>query len=213
VDTIDGPESTNPANDLNADPTHPTRPDNDNTTASNSAAAAKKIERAALGGEETVEEVLSKPPEKLSETEVNRLTRVKGAMLSNDPNRARTEQAVTQAHRNAFTDDGEAGQTFALDVTPALTPTGQPVTNGIKQVVATFFGSADDSGIPGSVSTLQSTLNNVEKEALPLKVDGIFGDKTRNRLRATIAQKGPEPILDDFGSSDEFDIFDNEDAA
>ncbi len=89
-----------------------------------------KIERVALGGDETVEETLSKQPEKLTEPELNRLTRTKAAMLSNDPNRARAENAVTEAHRQAFASDRDNDQTFPTDITPALSPVGQPVTDG-----------------------------------------------------------------------------------
>tara|TARA_B100000676_G_scaffold313540_1_gene396846 strand:- start:90485 stop:91729 length:1245 start_codon:yes stop_codon:yes gene_type:complete len=176
--------------------------------------AAKKIERAALGGQETVAEILSKPPEQLTEPEINRLTRVKGAMLSNDPNRAKAENAVTEAHRRAFTDGREGDRPFPTDIAPALTPAGQPVADGVKQVIDTFIGNAGNDAMPARVSTLQSSLNRVERDDIPLKVDGVFGDKTRGRLRETVARKGPEPILDDFGGGDgDFDIFDDDDDA
>ncbi len=65
--------------------------------------------------------------------------------------------------------------------------------------------------MPGAVSTLQTSLNHVESDAVPLKVDGIFGDRTRDRLRATVAERGPEPILNEFHNDDDLDIFDDDD--
>lgn len=196
-----------------SDQTSPSVGRNENKNSSNLTPAAMKIERAALGGEETVEETLSKRPDQLTEPEINRLTHVKAAMLSNDPNRARAENAVTEAHRQAFASGSDNDQTFPTDISPALSPAGQPVTDGIKQVVGRFLGNADDSGMPGAVSGLQTSLNHVESEAIPLKVDGIFGDKTRDRLRATVAEKGPGPILDEFRGDDDFDVFDDDDDA
>jgi len=214
VDTIFGPESAAPVSDLNANATIPDQPTKTEFSKSSITPAAKEIERTALGGEETLEEILAKPPNSLSETEVNRLTREKGTLLSNDPRREQVENSLTAAHEKAFQNGRVSNQPFPLDITPASTPNGLPVSDGIKQVIGTFFEAADDSGIPGGVSTLQTTLNRVERDALPLKVDGIFGDKTRDRLRATIAQKGPEPILSEFGDdNDGFDVYDDEDLA
>ncbi|NKB19480.1 MAG: hypothetical protein GKS01_02945 [Alphaproteobacteria bacterium] len=175
--------------------------------------AAKRIEQTALQSKETLEEILAKSPDKLSETEINRLTRANGTLLSNDPRRERVKNSLTAAHERIFADGQKSNPAFPSDITPASTPAGLPVTDGIKQVVGAFLGSADDKAMPDAVSGLQTTLNHVDRDAIPLKVDGIFGDKTRNRLRATVAEKGPEPILNDFGNDDDFDVFDDEDVA
>ena len=60
------------------------------------------------------------------------------------------------------------------------------------------------------MSKLQSTLDRVEQNAFPPQDSGVFGDEIGDRLRATVVQKSPEPIIDDFSSSD---IFEGEYAA
>jgi len=50
----------------------------------------------------------------------------------------------------------------------------------------------------------------VEQNAFPPQDSGVFGDEIGDRLRATVVQKSPEPIIDDFSSSD---IFEGEYAA
>ena len=54
------------------------------------------------------------------------------------------------------------------------------------------------------MSTLQSTLNRVEQDALPPYDSGVFGAEIGDRLRATVVQKSSEPIIDNFSSSDIF---------
>jgi hypothetical protein len=66
----------------------------------------------------------------------------------------------------------------------------------VNAVLDRFVGGADEATMPEAVSTLQSTLNRADPDLAPLKVDGVFGDKTRARLRGLVAQRGARPILD-----------------
>jgi len=101
---------------------------------------------------------------------------------------------------------------ICLGYTPSAHTERSACNEQYQTSVRTFFEFADDNRIPGSVSTLQSTLNRAEQDAfLPLG-SGVFGDETRDQLRATIVQKSPEPIIDGFSSSDN-SIFDDEVAA
>lgn len=157
--------------------------------------AARKVERFALAGEETLEEILRKPPARLTPGELDRLIADKTVMRPSDPLRGPAEEAVTAAFRHAFPGGSSPSRPQAAQPAPAVSPDRRPVADGVKAILGRFVGTADDDTMPDAVATLQTALNRAAPDLPPLRRDGIFGDRTRARLRGVVARRGVLLVL------------------
>ncbi|MBL6931122.1 MAG: hypothetical protein ISR53_09435 [Rhodospirillales bacterium] len=72
---------------------------------------------------------------------------------------------------------------------PVLGSDGQPVLDGVLGVGAKIADLADKSGLSTAIRGVQSGLNLLDKTGT-LKTDGLFGPKTKQALRESVAELG-----------------------
>lgn len=163
---------------------------------------------------ETLGEMLSKPANRLTKKEIDRIVGEKSVMALNDSRRRPAEETTASWFHTIYGGlDGlspDAANEAARRRMPAnridaVDPRGKRVQEGLNEIggtVASLAGQSGNNRSENAIRELQETLNNANQRAgasLPdLKPDGRFGPKTGERLRESIIFHGAGAILNDL---------------
>lgn len=151
---------------------------------------------------ETVDEIIRKPVDAVSEQDIDRVIAEKTIMQTNDPRRLPAEDAVTAWFDRNFSGNAAGGRPMGsaalapTDFISARNPDRQPVEDGALAVGRKITAQTKTDDFKPAIIGLQNTLNRIAPDDPPLLKDGIFGPKTSNRLRSIVARHGVAAVFD-----------------
>ena len=98
--------------------------------------------------------------------------------------------------------DGEneaiAERRIAARPTPSRTPEGGTVSDAAFEIGNDLLRQSGVGGVKPEILRLQTALNGLGRNIIPLKRDGVFGPRTNGRLRTALATNGAGAVLGAF---------------
>ncbi len=154
---------------------------------------------------ETLEELIAKPAQLLTQAEIDRVTAAKTGMTGRDALFAPLSDQSNRWFDHVWgglppgADDAAAAR-IAPKPMPARTPGGATVADGAFRVGGAVIDAAAKSrgGMEEQIARLQRAMSGLDRDAVALKPDGVFGPLTARRLRAEVARGGAATVLDGF---------------
>ena len=73
---------------------------------------------------------------------------------------------------------------------PSRTPDGGTVSDAAFEIGNELLNRSGAGGLKPEILRLQTALNGLDRNIIPLKCDGVFGPITNGRLRMTLASNG-----------------------
>ncbi len=171
----------------------------DDAAAAEPRAAQTPEERAMmkrLGAEETIGEIIGKDPAGVTRPELDRVIASDAFRTPRHADFKPAKDFVTAWFDNVYrdlpigTDESIAERRIATRPTPSRTPEGGTVSDAAFEIGNDLRRRSGEGGVKPEIMRLQTALNGLDRNALPLKRDGVFGPKTNRRLRTALATNG-----------------------
>ena len=149
-----------------------------------------------IGGDETIGEIIGKDPARVTRPELDQVIASDAFRTPGHADFKPAKDFVTAWFDNVCrdlpigTDESIAERRIATRPTPSRTPEGGTVSDAAFEIGNDLLRRSGEGGVKPEIMRLQTALNGLDRNALPLKRDGVFGPKTNRRLRTALATNG-----------------------
>lgn len=149
-----------------------------------------------LGGDETIGEIIGKDPARVTRPELDRVIASDVYRTPHDPDFKPAKDFVTAWFDNVYrdlpigTDESIAARRIATRPQPSRAADGGTVSDAAFEIGNDLLRRSGEGGVKPEILRLQTALNGLDRNIIPLKRDGVFGPKTNGRLRTALATNG-----------------------
>jgi len=146
-----------------------------------------------LGGGETIGEIIRKDPARVTRPELDRVIASDAYRTPRHSDFKPANDFATAWFDNIYrggVNEAIAERRIAQLPTPSRTPDGATVSDAAFEVGNDLLRHAQDGNVKPEILRLQTALNGLGRDIIPLKRDGVFGPRTNGRLRTVLATNG-----------------------
>jgi len=145
------------------------------------------------GGGEAIGEIIAKDPARATRPEIDRVIASDAYRTPHDPDFKPANDFASAWFDNVYRggeNEAIAERRIAARPTPSRTPEGGTVSDAAFEIGNDLLRQSGVGGVKPYILRLQTALNGLGRNIIPLKRDGVFGPRTNGRLRTALATNG-----------------------
>jgi len=154
-----------------------------------------------LGGDETIGEIIGKDPARVTRPELDRVIASDAYRTPRHADFKPANDFATAWFDNVYrggVNEAVAERRIATRPTPSRTPDGGTVSDAAFEIGNDLLRRSGEGGVKPEILRLQTALNGLDRNIIPLKRDGVFRPKTNERLRRALASNGAGAVRGAF---------------
>ena len=153
------------------------------------------------GGGEAIGEIIAKDPARATRPEIDRVITSDAYRTPHDPDFKPANDFASAWFDNVYRggeNEAIAERRIAARPTPSRTPEGGTVSDAAFEIGNDLLRQGGAGGVKPEILRLQTALNGLGRNIIPLKRDGVFGPRTNGRLRNALATNGTGAVRGAF---------------